>query len=89
MEGEGAADMPREDDGFWEPVPTGLSNTGLQALGGVYNHTGGSSDACSICLEGLKGSCRRLECTHSFHCVCIDPWLAKKRECPVCKHELS
>jgi hypothetical protein len=43
---------------------------------------------CSICLEHFATgeSVRTIPCFHSFHKSCIDPWLANKAECPICKH---
>jgi hypothetical protein len=43
---------------------------------------------CAICLENfqLGGVVRTIPCFHSFHKDCIDPWLAEKASCPVCKH---
>mmetsp|Transcript_48286 Transcript_48286/g.145954 ORF Transcript_48286/g.145954 Transcript_48286/m.145954 type:complete len:507 (-) Transcript_48286:697-2217(-) len=44
--------------------------------------------SCAICLEQyqLGDEVRTIPCFHSFHTRCIDPWLAQKAECPVCKH---
>lgn len=43
--------------------------------------------SCNICLsefdEGEK--IRTLPCFHSFHTQCIDNWLNRKAECPVCR----
>ncbi|KNC46106.1 uncharacterized protein AMSG_00223 [Thecamonas trahens ATCC 50062] len=33
----------------------------------------------------LASSMRELPCGHGFHAVCIDPWLARARLCPLCK----
>jgi hypothetical protein len=43
---------------------------------------------CAICLEHFASgeSVRTIPCFHSFHKNCIDPWLANKAECPICKH---
>lgn len=43
---------------------------------------------CAICLEGFKEGelCRRLpDCSHLFHLNCVDNWLTKKLNCPVCR----
>lgn len=49
---------------------------------------GGGAEACAVCLDAPQpgDTVRRLACFHSFHQACIDPWLAKSRTCPVCKH---
>lgn len=50
-----------------------------------------ASCMCSICkcdymnLEKL----RTLPCFHSFHMECIDPWLAIKNLCPLCKNKVA
>ena len=43
---------------------------------------------CPICLEAyqLQDRVRTIPCFHEFHVDCIDPWLAHKSVCPVCKH---
>lgn len=44
--------------------------------------------ACPICLEAfvLNDSVRTIPCFHAFHKNCIDPWLAQRALCPVCKY---
>ena len=48
----------------------------------------GQEQQCSICLERYQigETVRTIPCFHTFHCSCIDPWLATKSECPICKH---
>lgn len=43
---------------------------------------------CAVCLEPycVEQQVRTIPCFHTFHCSCIDPWLAQKATCPVCKH---
>ena len=43
---------------------------------------------CSVCLEPYQtgDTVRTIPCFHTFHASCIDPWLAEKAECPICKH---
>ncbi|XP_021761218.1 RING-H2 finger protein ATL47-like [Chenopodium quinoa] len=42
---------------------------------------------CAICMEKYSHDdvVRRLPCAHPFHVKCIDPWLRKQAQCPVCK----
>lgn len=42
---------------------------------------------CMICLEDfeLGDKCRRLPCGHVFHEKCIDEWLKRCTDCPICK----
>ena len=52
-----------------------------------FNKAEGSADSCNICLtefdQGEK--VRTLPCFHLFHLKCIDNWLNRKPECPVCR----
>jgi len=44
---------------------------------------------CSICLNDLvSGDCVRHlpACGHTFHRSCIDLWLLRRADCPLCKH---
>ena len=43
--------------------------------------------ACSICLEDFENNDKAifLPCFHVFHSKCINDWLSKKDECPLCK----
>mmetsp|Transcript_8049 Transcript_8049/g.12623 ORF Transcript_8049/g.12623 Transcript_8049/m.12623 type:complete len:456 (+) Transcript_8049:105-1472(+) len=46
------------------------------------------TQSCSVCLETYQEgeTVRTIPCFHTFHAKCIDPWLAEKAECPICKH---
>jgi hypothetical protein len=46
------------------------------------------SQTCSVCLDTYREgeTVRTIPCFHTFHNKCIDPWLAEKAECPICKH---
>jgi len=43
--------------------------------------------ACSICLSALNtNTCRQIKkCKHIFHKDCIDIWLLKHFNCPLCR----
>mmetsp|Transcript_28512 Transcript_28512/g.51515 ORF Transcript_28512/g.51515 Transcript_28512/m.51515 type:complete len:458 (+) Transcript_28512:75-1448(+) len=43
---------------------------------------------CAVCLEPYQvgETVRTIPCFHTFHKACIDPWLAQRAECPICKH---
>ena len=47
-------------------------------------------DSCSICFEELqkRQRVRVLPCEHMFHIACIDPWLIRTANCPLCKRAL-
>jgi len=43
---------------------------------------------CAICIDELSNNSDQnstLPCGHVFHKVCINEWLKKKEECPVCR----
>ncbi|XP_042396675.1 E3 ubiquitin-protein ligase EL5-like [Zingiber officinale] len=43
---------------------------------------------CAVCLEEMEeGQAARVlpECRHAFHRECVDRWLARHRECPLCR----
>ncbi|KAI5675547.1 hypothetical protein M9H77_06497 [Catharanthus roseus] len=43
---------------------------------------------CAICLENFKEGdlCRKLpDCRHLFHVNCVDTWLTKVPNCPICR----
>eukprot|EP00906_Rhabdomonas_costata_P028348 RCo040183 len=42
---------------------------------------------CQICLEAFEDgeTLRILLCLHQFHQTCVDKWLRRRRECPVCR----
>merc|ERR1719223_1642891 len=45
-------------------------------------------ESCAFCLQELQRSdeVRALpRCQHAFHRACLQPWLARKAECPVCR----
>lgn len=47
-----------------------------------------SGDTCAICIDTLEDDddVRGLTCGHTFHAVCVDPWLTSRRACcPLCK----
>ncbi|KAL6876367.1 hypothetical protein ACP4OV_012939 [Aristida adscensionis] len=52
--------------------------------------TGEEATMCSVCLGAFEhGEMVRLLplCLHLYHVECIDPWLAKRSSCPVCRSE--
>lgn len=71
----------------------GLAPTVIQSLPGL--HTCGCDEEheeCSICLQPTKAgdTVRRLPaCGHSFHRSCVDLWLLRSSECPLCKQKVE
>lgn len=48
-----------------------------------------SMNHCTICLEQFtkKDTVKCLPCSHVYHDRCIDEWLSRKPNCPVCKQD--
>ena len=46
---------------------------------------------CSICLGPMrkKDNLRALKCGHVFHADCIESWLKKSNECPICRMNVN
>jgi len=69
----------------------GLSPDAIRELPGIMDDVSQSTDAedCAICLEQLCQGCdsvRMLKsCGHVFHRSCIDLWLLRCANCPLCK----
>jgi len=60
-----------------------------ETLGSAMDLT--EESECSICLNDLcaTDSCRQLgSCGHSFHRCCIDLWLLRRADCPLCKQNV-
>ncbi|KAF2360929.1 Zinc finger RING-type [Trinorchestia longiramus] len=45
------------------------------------------NEDCCICISAMVSSdkVKSLDCGHFFHAKCINDWLNKKRECPLCR----
>ena len=56
----------------------------------IYDNNDDTDNKCSICMEHTKNKlCRKLECSHVFHCECIDKWFSNNSSCPLCRHEIK
>ncbi|CAD7940873.1 unnamed protein product [Amoebophrya sp. A120] len=46
---------------------------------------------CMVCLCDFDDGeeARMLPCKHTFHADCIDEWLRRSCECPICKHNVD
>jgi len=57
-----------------------------------YTHTTRSCGSrCSVCLSDFHSGqrLRLLPCGHYFHQKCVDPWLLKRCDCPLCRSDES
>ncbi|CAJ2673659.1 unnamed protein product [Trifolium pratense] len=70
---------------------TGASTNLINSLPQSTVQTDNFTEDCAVCLETpVRGDIiRHLPCLHKFHKDCIDPWLGRKRSCPVCKSSLT
>ena len=48
-----------------------------------------TSNFCSICIENNKNNFITLECSHSFHTTCLNLWLEKHKNCPLCRAKIN
>ncbi|KAK4390688.1 E3 ubiquitin-protein ligase [Sesamum angolense] len=82
---------PFDQDSSQTPDHTSYSHFSveeLQEITCLYRGAGASCSVCAICLENLQHAevCRVLPaCHHEFHAQCIDPWLSKRLNCPICR----
>ena len=47
---------------------------------------------CAICRESFEAEhtiVQPTHCTHQFHAICINIWLARHRSCPLCRRRIS
>merc|ERR1719362_165791 len=46
---------------------------------------------CMVCMEPFVAgdSLRALPCLHRYHWRCIDAWLSRSPECPICKRDIT
>lgn len=49
------------------------------------------NNQCMVCLETFAegDQLRQLPCLHRFHCQCIDTWLQRSCQCPICKRDIT
>jgi hypothetical protein len=53
---------------------------------------GDEDSMCTICHEPFEPEHTIVEpknCTHKFHAICINIWLARHRSCPLCRRRIS
>jgi len=59
---------------------------------GFAGDAGSEEDSqCMVCMEGFANGdqLRTLPCLHRYHRQCIDEWLSRSPECPICKHDIT
>lgn len=83
-------------DGYWSlsEQNAGLTPLEIGALDSISTSvvSGAEEQECSICLNALQPgeSIRQLGvCGHQFHKSCIDLWLIRRADCPLCKRSVK
>lgn len=77
------------------PKPQGASQTLIDSIPcGKFcpNLSGATSDiSCAVCLNEFEENdmLRRLPCNHSFHSACVDKWLKRNKNCPLCVQDVE
>jgi hypothetical protein len=80
--------------GLDEDDDTAPSDERVQTINSLPTHTfhddNNGTATCNICLEAFVNgdNVKTLPCLHMFHTSCIDTWLTRKSECPLCKYSL-
>lgn len=77
-----------------EKTQKGLQPSEIKALPSPEVYTEGTLEdpTCSICLAEFDDGdrLRRLpHCGHYFHAGCVDLWLLRRSDCPLCKDDVS
>lgn len=86
-----------EASGAPQAVAQRLDNAMLSTVSNMFSFTppqdaAAGGEACSICLVDYeKGDqVRSLNgCAHKFHLECIDKWLERSSQCPLCRADLA
>lgn len=86
VSGDGVVSLGNPDGGF------GMTPSQIEVLPSIIVDDESKipmcGDHCSICLSGFKcgDHVRKLPaCGHYFHQSCIDIWLLRRADCPLCK----
>jgi hypothetical protein len=57
----------------------------------LFDLFGEAEQGCTICLEPMEEGSRVrsiVSCQHTFHAGCLEKWIGRKAECPLCRGEL-
>lgn len=57
----------------------------------TFNYECNKCDNCVICMENINKNekCKKLICGHIFHSNCVDTWLNRVLECPICRKTIT
>ena len=50
-----------------------------------------NNNNCIVCMCEIEENeeCKKLKCGHMFHSNCIDNWLKRTLECPMCRNIIT
>merc|ERR1712107_777546 len=84
--------MSEEYSGSFGVSPLSAEEIERQTKCSVFcANSSAEGDECSVCLAEYEDGdpIRELRCSHMFHTKCIDPWLARSGQCPICKQSVG
>lgn len=57
----------------------------------TYTYNSNTCENCIICMCAIEKNdkCKKLCCGHIFHSECIDTWLNRVLECPICRKNIN
>ena len=61
------------------------SNTSLPTIARSIRSEVLTPPMCTICLQTIENREKILRCMHIFHEHCINPWILRHRNCPICR----
>mmetsp|Transcript_20793 Transcript_20793/g.36682 ORF Transcript_20793/g.36682 Transcript_20793/m.36682 type:complete len:455 (-) Transcript_20793:293-1657(-) len=78
-------------------APPGPSAASASSGAGASSSSSGSGALsaedrkCMVCMEMFEqgDNLRLLPCLHRYHQACIDEWLCRSAECPICKRNIT
>lgn len=93
-------DLYSEDTSDSDEPSRGLAQSIIEGhtVGHVYSGPAVSSSPqgqeerkCMVCMEPFVAgdALRALPCLHRYHQRCIDEWLTRSPECPICKRDIT
>lgn len=59
----------------------------------IYDKDNSLTECCAICLELFDENSKviQLNCDegHIFHAACLEKWVVKRQQCPLCRHTIA
>ena len=74
-----------EEDDLDPSSPEAIAHIGRM----ISPETRNESPMCAVCWEAPEATYMETVCRHTFHTECLFPWLKRRSNCPVCRHEFT